>query len=248
MKPFGRNLIRCALILVTLAASGFASATLTYDYTNKVLFDSSTNLYWSSGPKDVGGFEVATTQQVINLFSEVGFSFEPPYFSSPATFSNVVADLVLFFSTGAPSPQPLAGSLPLGDLGNMPPVCMPFSFCSGPSYGVSLWAAWSEPGYWNLIFGYSGSADVGLNDWGTVALSTAAHYGAPNSSPRFALPSGAQFYLVSHAPEPGTWALMLFGLGTLAFVARRRGLAERSVAERSDTLGGMGITENQPSP
>jgi hypothetical protein len=122
--PFGHNLIRCALALVLLAASGIASATLTYDYSNKILFDSSTNLYWSSGPKDLGGWQVATGQQVTTLFSEVGFSFQQP-FSSPATFSNVVADLVLFFSTGSPSPRPILGSLPLGDLGNLPPGFFP---------------------------------------------------------------------------------------------------------------------------
>ena len=82
------NLMRCALVLVTLAASGIASAALNYDYTNKVLFDSSTNLYWSSGPKNLGGWQVATGQQVTSLFSEVGAWSFPP--SGPSTYSNVV--------------------------------------------------------------------------------------------------------------------------------------------------------------
>jgi hypothetical protein len=53
-------LIRCVLVLVTLAAPGVASATLTYDYPNGVLFDSSTNLYWRSGPQNASGWQVAT--------------------------------------------------------------------------------------------------------------------------------------------------------------------------------------------
>src|SRR6476620_11624937 len=113
-------MIRCALAIVTLALSGIASASLNYDYANKVLFDSSTSLYWTSGPKDLNGWQVATADQTTSLFSEVGFSSYPG-FSGPATFSTTVADLVLFFSTGAPSPRPILGSLPSGDLGTWLP-------------------------------------------------------------------------------------------------------------------------------
>ena len=219
--PFGHNLIRCALILVTLAASGIASAALNYDYTNKVLFDSSTNLYWSSGSKDSAGWQVATGQQLTDLFSEVGsFSFIP-FLNNPATFSNVVADLVLFFSTGAPSPRPIAGILPLGDLGNFSAIC--FTVCV--DYGVMQWASngpLDADGFDMKGFGYSGSADVGLNDWVTGAVSSIGSYGSPWGRP---LPSDAVFFLVSTTnpvPEPETYAMLLAGLGLLGFVARRR--------------------------
>ena len=115
MKPFGHNLIRCALVIVTLAASGIASATLNYDYTNKVLFDSSTNLYWSSGAKDAAGWQVATGQQVTTLFSEVGFSSIAFQLSRYLLHRDSRPRAVLL--DGAPSPRPVAGSLPLGDLG-----------------------------------------------------------------------------------------------------------------------------------
>ena len=219
-------LIRCVLVLVTLAASGVASATLTYDYPNGVLFDSSTNLYWRSGPQNVSGWQVATGQQVTSLFSEVApWSFVLPP-NNPATFSNVVADLVLFFSTGAPSPRPIAGSLPLGNLGDPTPGCFPP--CAGLLYGVFQWrmdTANPNDGFDLLSFGYSGSANVGLNDWVTSTVSTIGGYGRPNAPPQLALPSDAVFYLVSPTnpvPEPQMWTFMLFGLGTLAFIARRR--------------------------
>src|SRR4051812_25536436 len=96
--------VRCALAIVTLAVSGVASAaSLTYDYSNRVLFDSTTSLYWTSGSRDLSGWEVATQDQAMTLFSQVGYSWSNP--SSPTTFSTVVADLVLFFSTDAPSPR-----------------------------------------------------------------------------------------------------------------------------------------------
>src|SRR5437762_1492693 len=106
---------RCSLAVVTLALSGAASASLTYDYSNRVLFDSTTNLYWTSGSRDLSGWQVATADQTFSLFSEV--ASWPFGRSAPATFSTSIADLVLFFSTGAPSPRPISGSLPMGDLG-----------------------------------------------------------------------------------------------------------------------------------
>jgi len=221
-------LIRCVLVLVTLAASGVASATLTYDYPNGVLFDSSTNLYWRSGPQNASGWQVATGQQVTSLFSEVApWSFVLPP-NNPATFSNVVADLVLFFSTGAPSPRPIAGSLPLGNLGDPTPGCFPP--CAGLLYGVFQWrmdTANPNDGFDLLSFGYSGSANVGLNDWVTSTVSTIGGYGRPNAPPQFALPSDAVFYLVSPTnpvPEAETYAMLLAGLGLLGLVARRRKL------------------------
>jgi len=220
------DLIRGVLILVTLAVSGAASAELTYDYPNGVLFDSSTNLYWRSGPQNASGWQVATGQQVTSLFSEVApWSFVLPP-NNPATFSNVVADLVLFFSTGVPSPRPIAGSLPLGNLGDPVFGCLPP--CAGPAYGVLQWRMNSSnlnDGFDQLGFGYSGSADVGLNDWVTSTVSSIGQYGRPNAPPRFQLPSDAIFYLVSTTnpvPEAETYAMLLAGLGLLGLVARRR--------------------------
>jgi len=167
---------------------------------------------------------VATGEQVVPLFSQVGFSFSSPPGSPPATFSNVVADLALFFSTGAPSPRPVSGSLPAGDLGNFPFGC--FGSCVGAraTYGVFQWSANAPSigGFDALGFAYSGSTDVGLNDWVTSGTATIGQYGRPNGIP---IPSGAVFYLVSPTnpvPEPQTWVLILFGVGTLAFIARRR--------------------------
>jgi hypothetical protein len=186
------KLIRCALAILLLAASGIASATLTYDYPNGVLFDSSTNLYWRSGPQNLGGWQVAAGSQVISLFAEVGSFPLSPFPSSPATFSNVIADLVLFFSTGAPSPHPFAGSLPLGDLGDQFGC---FGSCVMLFYGVLQWSANTPDASFDAIgFGYSGSRDVTLNDWATQFIATIGQYGRPGGPP---VPAGAVFYLVS---------------------------------------------------
>ena len=84
-------------------------------------------------------------------------------------------------------------------------------------------------GFEQIIFTYRGSTDVGLNDWGTqdevddwVNTDDQLDYLQPP------LPSNAVFYLVSATnpvPEPETWALILFGLGMLAFVAQHKGHA-----------------------
>jgi len=164
----------------------------------------------------------------------VGFQFQQP-FSSPATFSNVTADLVLFFSTGAPSPRPVAGILPLGDLGDPFSVChVPgVPFCGEVFYGSFQLASNGpnpEDSFDMTNFTYRGSTDVGLNDWVTLRpVSSIGSYGStfgptglPYGRP---LPSNAVFYLVSSTnpvPEPETYAMLLAGLGLLGLVARRR--------------------------
>jgi hypothetical protein len=78
-------------------------------------------------------------------------------------------------------------------------------------------------GFDEIGFAYSGSTDVGLNDWVTLKpVGTIGSYGSLFGRP---LPSDAVFFLVSPTnpvPEAETYAMLLAGLGLLGLVARRR--------------------------
>jgi len=186
-----------------------------------------------SGPIDIGGGVTWQSNQTNSLFGWTG-----GYTTSNATIS--------------------AGDPPIIELNNAYDVgsggyaSMWLSFAT-PTSGFLAELFWTDNENTNLnsagIFAYDSSMNlidyIALNNNGNSTGMLSGYYGFSEATADIAYIYfdnshigarnlsyvGPEINPVGAVPEPGTWALMLFGLGAIGFTARRRSHARARVQE-----------------
>jgi hypothetical protein len=193
----------------------------------------STN-YTGSGPVDIGGGVTWQSNQTNSLFGWTG-----GYTTSNATIS-----------AGDP---PIIELNDAYDVGSGGYASMWLTFAT-PTSGFLAELFWTDNENTNLnsagIFAYDSSMNlidyVALNNNGNSTGMLSGYYGFSEATAdisyiyfdnshigaRNLSYVGPEINPVGAVPEPGTWALMLFGLGAIGFTARQRNSTRARLQER----------------
>ena len=207
---------RMTLITACLIAYATpAAATMTYDYTQRWMFDSDSGLYWQLLSIPTSTFlpshgTIATYDQLNDLANHVGLTNLFDQYSPPAAYSFPLANLLSFFASNSPAQSPtLQPNLTLSALYDSRPSALPNS----------------EQNFEYAHLTYD-TAGTGASNWLFRGVTTIGSYGPGFPCPTFdegcpLTELGFVVATVQPVPIPASVWLMMSGMGALAAFRRK---------------------------